>query len=134
MYYLYENSFMGKSFKKELDQRVTDVLKMIKLYYEYLINNNQFERLRDVFWKFLTIQINNFYLWSSLEVVQSHGIAMINEILGNNNILELIEENNKRYLGFFTLDKELLSDLSFLDMDEKLFSELPLSNFKKNIK
>lgn len=114
MHFLYENSIMGKMTQKQ-ERRVTEFLETIQLYYLFLKGHGCFEQQKDVFWVFFTEQINTFYNYSTPEIIQSHGINIIRDLLENNDILKLVNEKNKAFRGFLILDKHKLIKPSFLN-------------------
>jgi glycosyltransferase involved in cell wall biosynthesis len=115
IHFYYENSIMGMTFAGKQGQRVTDLLEMINLYYLFLQTHGAFERLRNVFWGYFITKIEEFYKWAEPDVIKTHGIAMIRELLNNKDILKLAEEKNKAYLKFIKIDEKKLMNLLFLD-------------------
>jgi glycosyltransferase involved in cell wall biosynthesis len=120
MHFYYEDSIMGKTFARKQGQRVTELLEIINLYYSFLQMHGVFERLKNVFWVYFVIKINQFYEWAAPEIIQSSGIGMIREMLKNKDISKLVEEKNKAYLKFMELGENKLMDLSFVDKPPKL--------------
>jgi hypothetical protein len=107
---------MGKTYRKEKQGKyIVGILEAIKFYYTFLKTNKVFEQTKHIFWHFFCGWIGWFYSISSPEVIRAFGIGIIKDLLKNNDILDLVDENNKAYRLFLTLNEDELMDLSFLN-------------------
>jgi hypothetical protein len=105
---------MGKSYTSRQNMAALDVLRIIKLYYQFLKKNFLFEKSQYTFWHFFKDKINLFYNWASPDIIKTHGIGFIKELLEDNDIYNLVKEKDDAYLGFKYLDEKYLDSLSFL--------------------
>jgi hypothetical protein len=131
IYFYYENSAMGKAFAKKQGQRVVEVLKVIELYYSFLKTHGIFERWKNYFWTYFERWINSFYQWAAPEIIRTTGIETIRDLIRNEDISKLIDEKNKEYHNFLTLEENQLMDLTFLikkEPENQQNSNEPVSN------
>jgi glycosyltransferase involved in cell wall biosynthesis len=121
MYISYEDSIMGKTYKKKQD-RIKESFGIINPYYLFLKKYNIYEQWKDFFWDFFVSRVSFFYEWAAPEIIRSFSIDLIGDLLEIEDISKLAKEKYKKFLVFKWAKTSTLLKLScFLSNKKKTF-------------
>jgi glycosyltransferase involved in cell wall biosynthesis len=127
MYFLYENSIMGKTFSKKQGQRILESLYLIEMYYSFLKTHDLFQNFKNAFWFFFIGKFDTFMTWAAPEIVQEN-LHVISNLCKNDDINEIII-NKALNKNSTCLNKKELLLLSILSQQTDKKSH-PISSLK----
>jgi glycosyltransferase involved in cell wall biosynthesis len=110
VYFVRENSIMGKNRTRKSGARILEQLKTGETYYNFLVKNGIFEELKFFFWNYYETCISQFYQWSDSGIIKLHGPKTVKAFLSGKDLDCLNESQYAVLHRFQKLPDEKLFD------------------------